>query len=167
MVPDLRRSDHASFWNANLPAIMITDGANFRNNNYHSPADQISTLDLRFMRQVVQATVAAVADMAGIRNATTYWEDTSFPVGLEEGLGCLWQVFPNPAEEFVYVRSENCSLNDVMLRLLDAKGAEVLRSSIDLNEEAVRISVSALPSGAYSLQLQHQERTEIRRIVLE
>lgn len=167
MVPDLRRSDHAAFWNADLPAIMITDGANFRNNNYHTQADQISTLNFRFMRQVVQATVAAVAEMAGIRNATAYWEDTSFPVGLEEGLGCEWEVFPNPAEEFIYVRSENCSLKEVKWHLLDAKGAEVLSSSFDLNEEAIRISVSDLPSGTYSLQLQHEKRMELRRIVLE
>src|ERR1043165_1134275 len=33
---DFRRSDHAPFWDANYPAIMLTDGANYRNHAYRS-----------------------------------------------------------------------------------------------------------------------------------
>jgi hypothetical protein len=31
IAPDLMRSDHAHFWLADIPALMLTDGANLRN----------------------------------------------------------------------------------------------------------------------------------------
>jgi hypothetical protein len=64
MVQDLRRSDHAPFWDAGYEALMITDGANFRNPNYHEASDSLSTLDLNFMKAVVQANVATLATLA-------------------------------------------------------------------------------------------------------
>ena len=64
MVQDLRRSDHAPFWDAGYQALMITDGANFRNPNYHEASDSVSTLDLNFMKAVVQANVATLATLA-------------------------------------------------------------------------------------------------------
>jgi Zn-dependent M28 family amino/carboxypeptidase len=33
---NIRRSDHASYWYYDFPAIMVTDTANYRNRNYHS-----------------------------------------------------------------------------------------------------------------------------------
>ncbi len=37
ILPDTRLSDHSPFWDAGLPAVMITDTAFFRNPNYHTP----------------------------------------------------------------------------------------------------------------------------------
>ena len=45
ILPETRLSDHASFWDAGLPALMVTDTAFFRNPNYHLPSDTIDTLD--------------------------------------------------------------------------------------------------------------------------
>jgi Zn-dependent M28 family amino/carboxypeptidase len=42
---DLLRSDHAPFWRAGIPAVMVGDTANFRNPNYHLPSDTPDTLD--------------------------------------------------------------------------------------------------------------------------
>ncbi len=63
-VPDLYRSDHAIFWQAGLPAIFLTDTANFRNANYHQPTDTPETLDARFWARVVDATAAIVERVA-------------------------------------------------------------------------------------------------------
>lgn len=61
---DLRRSDHAPFWDAGLPAVFITDTANFRNQNYHciGGPDEVGDLDLAFAAEVTRATVEASAD---------------------------------------------------------------------------------------------------------
>ncbi len=61
---DLRRSDHAAFWDAGWPAIMITDTADLRNPNYHCSAadDEVANLDLDRAARVVGATIGAVAD---------------------------------------------------------------------------------------------------------
>ncbi len=55
--PELLRSDHSAFWKRGLPAVMITDTAEYRNPFYHTRADRIETLDFEFMEKVTRATV--------------------------------------------------------------------------------------------------------------
>lgn len=62
---DLQRSDHLSFWNAGMPAILITDTADFRNPNYHRSTDTPDTLDYERAAAIVEATAVTVAEQAG------------------------------------------------------------------------------------------------------
>ncbi len=62
-MPDILRSDHAPFWEKNIPALIITDTANFRNPYYHTPADTISTLDFKFIKQICQSTIVCALNM--------------------------------------------------------------------------------------------------------
>jgi len=50
--PQLLRSDHACFWEKNIPAAMWTDTAEFRNPHYHQATDTPDTLDYEFMAEV-------------------------------------------------------------------------------------------------------------------
>jgi Zn-dependent M28 family amino/carboxypeptidase len=52
--PHLSRSDHAPFWEENIPALMWTDTSEFRNPHYHKPSDTAETLDYDFMHSVVE-----------------------------------------------------------------------------------------------------------------
>jgi hypothetical protein len=52
MSPHLLRSDHASFWEKNIPAVMWTDTSEFRNPHYHQPTDTPDTLDYEFMAEI-------------------------------------------------------------------------------------------------------------------
>ncbi|MEB3217670.1 MAG: M28 family peptidase [Nostocales cyanobacterium 94392] len=52
IVPPTRWSDHAPFWDAGYPAIMVTDTSFMRNPHYHKPSDKIGTLDLDFLAGV-------------------------------------------------------------------------------------------------------------------
>lgn len=63
-VKDFARSDHFSFWQANLPAVMLTDTANFRNPHYHQPTDTPATLDYAHLRGIVAATALALDRLA-------------------------------------------------------------------------------------------------------
>jgi len=56
-VRDSLRSDHAPFLKYGIPAIMVTDTANFRYPFYHTEADTIDKLDFHFIRKVCQATL--------------------------------------------------------------------------------------------------------------
>ena len=67
VLPDTRRSDHASFWDAGIPALMVTDTAFFRNPNYHLPSDTPDTLDYGFMAQLVLGLEHAVAQLPRLR----------------------------------------------------------------------------------------------------
>jgi aminopeptidase YwaD len=66
-LPDVRRSDHAAFWDEGYAAIMLTDTANFRNPHYHQPTDTMETLDLDFLEGVIELTMACIQDVAGSR----------------------------------------------------------------------------------------------------
>ena len=63
LLPETRLSDHASFWDAGLPALMVTDTAFFRNPNYHLPSDTIDTLDFDFMAQLVKSLEIALLEL--------------------------------------------------------------------------------------------------------
>lgn len=67
-VPDLLRSDHAPFWFQGIPALMLTDGSEFRNKNYHTPFDVIDSLNFEFYTNVVKASVAYLAENAEIHH---------------------------------------------------------------------------------------------------
>jgi hypothetical protein len=56
ILPETRLSDHASFGDAGLPALMVTDTAFFRNPNYRLASDTIDTLDFTFMAPLVKSS---------------------------------------------------------------------------------------------------------------
>lgn len=59
--PDLLRSDHAPFWEKGIPAVFVSDTANFRNPNYHTAQDTPDTLDRSFFKGSSQHVVNAIA----------------------------------------------------------------------------------------------------------
>ncbi len=63
VLPATRLSDHASFWDAGWPALMVTDTAFFRNPNYHLPSDTLETLDFGFMAALVESLALAAAEL--------------------------------------------------------------------------------------------------------
>jgi Zn-dependent M28 family amino/carboxypeptidase len=65
LVPDVRRSDNARFWDAGYPALMVTDTADLRNPHYHRASDTPDTLDYGFMGKVVEVIAKAVVELAG------------------------------------------------------------------------------------------------------
>jgi Zn-dependent M28 family amino/carboxypeptidase len=66
ILPETRLSDHASFWDAGLAALMVTDTAFFRNPNYHLPSDTIDTLDFTFMAQLVKSLELALLEISPV-----------------------------------------------------------------------------------------------------
>jgi len=57
LLPSVRLSDHASFWDRGFKAVMITDTAFFRNPHYHMASDTMEKLDYGFMAQLVKSLV--------------------------------------------------------------------------------------------------------------
>ena len=56
-LPEVRLSDHANFWDAGYPAVMLTDTAFMRNPHYHGPGDVMANLDLEAMTELVLGLV--------------------------------------------------------------------------------------------------------------
>lgn len=63
-LPDMLRSDHRAFLLNGIPAVMVTDSANFRNPNYHTATDTIETIDAPRFTLVVKGLVGAVWALA-------------------------------------------------------------------------------------------------------
>lgn len=62
---NLDRSDHAPFWRAKVPAVLISDTASFRGGHYHRPTDTPETLDYERLAGVAEATRALAASLRG------------------------------------------------------------------------------------------------------
>jgi hypothetical protein len=52
LLPEVRLSDHANFWDEGYRAIMLTDTSFFRNPHYHGAGDVLETLDLEAMTEL-------------------------------------------------------------------------------------------------------------------
>jgi len=61
---DAARSDHASFWKAGYPGLMVTDTANFRYEHYHQPTDTPDKLDYERMARLVEGIEAVLRGLA-------------------------------------------------------------------------------------------------------
>ena len=57
ILPSVRLSDHASFWDQGFNAVMVTDSAFFRNPHYHLASDTMDKLDYNFMAKLVDSLV--------------------------------------------------------------------------------------------------------------
>ena len=55
IMPAIRLSDHASFWDQGYKAVMITDSAFYRNPHYHLLSDSMEKLDYQFMAELVES----------------------------------------------------------------------------------------------------------------
>ncbi|MEP7196542.1 MAG: M28 family peptidase [Saprospiraceae bacterium] len=157
LVPDLRRSDHASFWDKGYQALMITDGANFRNKNYHTPKDSLNYLNMDFLTNVLKTTIVTLINLAEIEHGTsveisyagsTYTEQinknlfTSFQTGnyykiIAENEGETYTVkFINLNGELLYTNifSKNCEIsldkiatNGVIFLSLESKNKKQIK----------------------------------------
>jgi hypothetical protein len=62
-IPGIDFSDHANYWNAGMPAVMITDTSFYRNPRYHTASDTPDTLDYLRMAQVVEGVATTVHEL--------------------------------------------------------------------------------------------------------
>lgn len=135
IAPDLRRSDHTPFWEAGRQALMLTDGANFRNTCYHAACDTAEDkLNFQFMSQVVKATLAAMAQLAEIQHGD--WATVTFKntVRNQERFfrPCALAVSSNPRErDVLYLSATECSIQQIGLELYDERGALMYQQDIN------------------------------------
>lgn len=62
-------SDHLNYWQMDMPAIMITDTAFFRNQHYHTKADTIDKLNLSKMAEVVNGLIKTLQNPINSANS--------------------------------------------------------------------------------------------------
>lgn len=158
--PDLGRSDHAPFWAAGIPALMLTDGANFRNPHYHDPSDDISTIDFDFMANVIKATLATLIELAELFHGTFQTDAFALTTNVLE-LDCQFKQLIN--SHSLTVTNNNCTSQDLQLRLFDTTGG--LLFTDDFNSE-ITIDISEFQAGIYLMNLSDGQKFKTEKIVI-
>jgi len=168
LVPDLLRSDHGSFWEANIPALMLTDGADFRNPHYHEPSDTIGTLNFAFMANAVKAVIATAAVMAEPMHSGEAIASNVIITDAEHlhELPCSYFLSPNPAQEEFTIRFGDCQPMQLDLRLYNVKGQPVWSGQHNSTMGSLRIPVGNFPTGVYWLQLSDGHHFSAQRVVV-
>jgi Mor family transcriptional regulator len=157
IAPDLRRSDHSRFWDANYQALMLTDGSEFRNFNYHTPNDVIETLNFTFMAQVVAATLATAAELAIPISAGSATVDLAPFVQVSEHKHALpgqLRIFPNPTNGILsLISANNTHAYRARCEVYDLSGQLVHRElcMFTAGTSGARIDVQHLAAGSYIL----------------
>lgn len=64
-MPDARRSDHAHYWDHDIPAVFLTDTGEFRSDHYHRPSDSLEHVDCAALREVVRLAYASAVSVKG------------------------------------------------------------------------------------------------------
>jgi Zn-dependent M28 family amino/carboxypeptidase len=73
------RSDHAPFYVMGIPAVMMTDTANFRSPHYHRSTDTIETIDMDRFELTVRGLVAAMRILTRVKGDGQSGETTDDP----------------------------------------------------------------------------------------
>ena len=63
-IPGIAWSDHRSFWDMGIPAVMVTDTAPFRDPAYHRASDTPERLDYERMARLVDGLAHVVTDLS-------------------------------------------------------------------------------------------------------
>lgn len=155
IAPDLLRSDHAPFWFRGIPAVMITDGSEFRNKNYHTVDDVVDSLNFNFMRQVTQAGLATMIELAGMRHAglATWRVEEVITASNTLELTCGGSWYPNPSAGRLSIDLADCRNRDdrFIVTVTDVMGRVILKKPL---EEREAIDLQTTSPGMYWVTLQ-------------
>lgn len=172
IAPDFRRSDHAPFWDANYQALMLTDGANFRNFNYHTPGDSIATMNFTFMSNVVKATLAATAMGAKPMSAGKADAVYGFALKVDDNhpphSDCRVVVKPNPSEGFFTVELAACAVpyGPADLRIFSLDGRVHHEQRLPRSEAHSIDLQLQLPAGTYLLVIDNGHEAYTEKLLL-
>ncbi len=151
VTPDLGRSDHAPFWLDNKPALMLTDGANFRNPNYHESTDVIETINFEFMSNVVKAVIATVAALAEPAHATSATTSIDLVADIQQQFNCIQSIAPNPVTDLLTIQMADCGFDKVSIQLFASNGKLMLDKYFE-QPRLLNLNVRDIPTGIYFLQ---------------
>lgn len=163
---------YRAFWKRNIPATLITDGAESRNTSYEQNGDQSEILNYERMSEVAIGLATAMANQAGI----IHGDVETCEIGLKH------RQEPKPLPDHLvdyhlYLTDQNSKLKvrinhpehgRLQLRLMDTKGEVFYHSKIDLYYHSViNIDISYLPKGVYLVNLASAHFDELKEFILQ
>ncbi|MCB9355828.1 MAG: M28 family peptidase [Lewinellaceae bacterium] len=164
IAPDLLRSDHAPFWLTGRKALMLVDGADFRNDCYHKPQDTLGKLNFTFMSNIAKATAAAAAKLAGIIHGDWATTDFSFLVSTQQP--GEYRCAVRYEEGRIAISAPECPVKEAWLDLFDAKGALLMSHPLELTAPAQFVNTPPLQAGMYFARLRWQGGASTQKMIV-
>jgi hypothetical protein len=170
--PDLRRSDHAPFWDNGYQALMLSDAAEFRNANYHTSTDVLDSLDFWFMGNNCKAAIATLCVLAEVRHASTAHTGISpeIPVSIftkRKPMEWEFSAWPNPAADLLHIQFKNLpSFRACQLQVTNGIGKVVYQVNEVSNNE-LGIDVSGWSPGTYMITAKQYNLSRVITIIIE
>lgn len=165
IAPDFRRSDHASFWDKGYKALMLTDGADFRNKNYHTANDKIDILDMEFLSNNVKATLATLATLAKpISGDVASFNVDYNAVATTNVIPNKLHIIPNPFRNELTCNIEEFSPAKVV-NIYDERGRIIYYKNLTNSENEIKINTVNWPKGNYFLILNTNKGNYSSKIV--
>jgi photosystem II stability/assembly factor-like uncharacterized protein len=160
------RSDHASFWDFNYPAILgIEDFSSDFNPYYHTTWDIIANFDTSYFTDYVKAAIGATATLATPDSTMTSIDEP----GAMPAQFALHGNYPNPFNAATTISFTLASGSDVSLAVYDVLGRKVAQLyDGQLNTGSHRITWNAddMSSGIYFYRISVGGRENVGRMTL-
>ncbi|MFN8397833.1 MAG: M28 family peptidase [Bacteroidia bacterium] len=171
---DLRRSDHAPFWDVSIPAMFFSDGADFRNPNYHTPTDSVNKINLNFYVMNVRAIITTLARLAQLehsRVASSGYFDIQVPVSNNPIVAkpqAKLQVLPTPTDGRVTFRTELPQSGNVRIEVWDHHGHLLVKAHEGwMNAGTNNLNwMCHLPAGQYAVALITENSRDYQPLVI-
>jgi hypothetical protein len=170
IAPDLRRSDHAPFWDSNRKALMITDGADFRNECYHTPGDTLNEkLNFTFMSNVVKATLATAAQLLELQHAAqVFGSFESQANALQTPAPCTPLVYRQPgSRSTVFLDMQDCNDRLYGIQLFDLQGRLVAQPLIGTPQVVYSLDIAAQAPGMYLVKCQFLKESRTIKLLID
>lgn len=153
---DLRRSDHAPFWDKQIPSVFFTSTTEFRSDCYHKPCDTV--VNFAYATNVVRSATALLLQQ--LRPVHAGFAQSSSPIsGVSNALAGGMQLqlpFPNPVTQTAFLNAVLTEHDRLEIKAYDLQGKEVDRvfsGSLDPGSYTLLWQVkSDLPAGMYILK---------------
>jgi len=147
------RSDHASFWDFNYPAILgIEDFSSDFNPYYHTTWDIIANFDTSYFTDYVKAAIGATATLATPDSTMSSIEESeTLPSGF-----VLKGNYPNPFNAATTISFTLASQGDVDLTVYDVLGRKVAQlheGRLNSGDHRITWNADEMSSGLYFYRL--------------
>ncbi|HEC44730.1 MAG TPA: T9SS type A sorting domain-containing protein [Bacteroides sp.] len=109
-------------------------------------------------------------DSTGVMAIEGY--DPLVPSGVEDfeakdfNAGLQFEVYPNPAGDYLNIKSKNRTVSGYTVELLDLSGKLIRRKQVDNQRAEVRMQVSSFQNGFYLLRITYGDSVTIKKLII-
>jgi PKD repeat protein len=150
--------------NGSLLSVVLQSGESvlwYRNGNQISGANQP-------IFQVMQIG-AYKARITSLHGCSVFTDEVNVnPTGFDqfESATNSMFIFPNPADDEIFIFLETIVMNNTVLDITDITGKKIAEHSIGAGDQKLRLNISSLPMGTYFVRLKSNNHCNTERLMI-